>query len=39
MKWLERHYEKKINPKKLWDKVKTIVVVGQNYSPPSNPIK
>ncbi len=39
MKWLERHYDKKINPKLIWKDVKTILVVGQNYSPPSNPIK
>ena len=38
MKWLERHYEKKINPKKLWDKVETIIVIGHNYSPEKNPL-
>ena len=32
MKWLERHYEKKVNPKVLWDKVKCILVLGINYS-------
>ena len=32
MKWLERHYEKKVNPKILWDKVKCILVLGINYS-------
>ena len=39
MKWLERHYEKKKNPKKIWDEVKTIIVVGLNYAPPDNPLK
>ncbi len=39
MKWLERHYSKKINPKLIWNDVKTILVVGQNYSPLSNPLK
>ncbi len=38
MKWLVRHYEKKINPKKVWDKVKTIIVIGQNYAPRKNPL-
>ncbi len=39
MKWLERHYEKKINPKKVWEKVETIIVIGQNYTPNINPLK
>jgi len=39
MKWLERHYEKKKNPKKIWDKVKTIIVIGLNYAPKENPLK
>ena len=38
MKWLERHYQKKINPRKIWDKVETILVVGLNYAPKNNPI-
>ena len=38
MKWLERHYEKKIEPKKVWDQVKTVVVIALNYSPKYNPI-
>ena len=33
MGWLENHYEKKINPKKVWSKVKSIVVIGLNYAP------
>ena len=39
MKWLERHYEKKKNPKKIWEEVKTIIVVGLNYAPQDNPLK
>ncbi len=38
MKWLVRHYEKKVNPKKIWEKVKTIIVIGQNYAPGENPL-
>ncbi|MEE2695378.1 MAG: tRNA epoxyqueuosine(34) reductase QueG [Pseudomonadota bacterium] len=38
MRWLERHFEKKINPKKVWDKVKSIIVIGYNYSPEKNPL-
>lgn len=38
MKWLERHFEKKVEPKKMWDKVKSIVVIGQNYAPQKNPL-
>ena len=38
MDWLEKHYEKKIDPKKIWPEVKTILVQGTNYSPSSNPI-
>tara|TARA_X000000950_G_scaffold280962_3_gene376627 strand:+ start:430 stop:768 length:339 start_codon:yes stop_codon:yes gene_type:complete len=38
MNWLERHFEKKINPKKLWRKTKTILVLGLNYSPKTNPL-
>ena len=29
---------KKINPKKVWNEVKTIVVVGLNYAPKFNPL-
>ena len=39
MKWLEYHRETKEDPKKIWNKVKTIIVVGQNYSPGFNPLK
>ena len=39
MKWLENHYEKKINPKKVWDEVQTIVMIGMNYCPEQNPLK
>ncbi len=39
MKWLERHFEKKVNPKKIWDKVETVIVVGLNYSPGTNPLR
>ena len=39
MKWLEKHYEKKKNPKKIWEEVKTIIVVGLNYAPQDNPLK
>ncbi len=38
MKWLERHYLKKTKPKKLWEKVKTIMVLGTNYGPKNNPL-
>lgn len=38
MKWLENHFEKKINPKKLWKEVKTIVILGLNYTPKNNPL-
>ena len=38
MGWLERHYEKKVDPKKVWNEVKTIVVVGLNYAPKFNPL-
>ena len=39
MKWLESHYEKKINPKKVWDEVQTIVMIGMNYCPKQNPLQ
>ena len=39
MKWLERHYEKKTNPKKVWNEVKTVIVIGKNYAPSSNPLR
>ena len=38
MGWLENHYEKKINPKKIWSEVKTIIVIGLNYAPRFNPL-
>ena len=38
MKWLERHAIKKKNPKKLWSKVKTVIVLGLNYAPEINPL-
>ncbi len=39
MRWLERHYEKKIDPKKVWEEVETIAIVGHNYTPKDNPLK
>jgi len=39
MKWLENHFEKKTNPKKVWDKVETVIVLGLNYTPETNPIE
>ncbi len=39
MSWMARHYEKKINPKKVWNEVKSILVLGINYSPGFNPLK
>ena len=38
MGWLENHFEKKVNPKKVWNKVKTIIVIGLNYAPKFNPL-
>ena len=38
MGWLENHYEKKINPKKVWSEVKTVIVIGLNYAPRFNPL-
>ena len=38
MKWLKKHYEKKINPRLIWNEVKTVVVLGVNYCPNSNPL-
>ena len=38
MKWLERHFETKINPKRIWNNVKSIIVIGQNYAPKKNPL-
>ena len=38
MGWLENHYEKKINPKKVWGEVKTVIVIGLNYAPRFNPL-
>tara|TARA_Y100000589_G_scaffold284757_1_gene283854 strand:- start:553 stop:1668 length:1116 start_codon:yes stop_codon:yes gene_type:complete len=38
MKWLERHYQKKINPKMIWNEVETVIVLGLNYGPKVNPI-
>ena len=34
MGWLENHFEKKNKSKKSMDKVKTVMVIGLNYSPP-----
>ena len=39
MRWLENHYEKKIQPTKVWKDVKTIVMLGLNYAPHQNPLK
>ena len=38
MNWLERHYEKKIDPKIIWCEVQTIIVLGLNYGPQQNPL-
>ena len=39
MKWMERHYKTKNNPKKLWKEVKSIIVLGTNYAPEKNPLE
>ncbi len=38
MKWLEKHFEKKIDPKIIWDEVQTVMVLGLNYGPKANPL-
>lgn len=38
MKWLEKHFETKNDPKKLWSEVKSILILGINYGPGLNPI-
>ncbi len=38
MQWLEYHYDKKVNPLKYWENVKTVMMQGINYSPESNPL-
>ncbi len=38
MSWLEKHFEKKIDPKMVWNEVQTVVVLGLNYGPTQNPI-
>ena len=37
MKWLEKQFELKNKPKKLWEGVKTILILGINYGPGFNP--
>ena len=31
-------HQKKINPKKVWSEVKTVIVIGLNYAPRFNPL-
>ena len=38
MYWLENHQNTKKNPVKIWNEVKTIIVLGLNYSPGYNPL-
>lgn len=38
MHWLKRHFEKKINPKNLWNQAQTIIILGTNYAPKKNPL-
>ena len=38
MYWLENHQKAKENPFKIWNEVKTIIVLGLNYSPGYNPL-
>ena len=37
MYWLENHENAKKDPSKIWKEVKTIIVLGLNYSPGYNP--
>ena len=37
MNWLNKQYELKSKPKKLWKNVKTILILGINYAPKENP--
>ena len=39
MNWLNKQYELKSKPKKLWKNVKTILILGINYAPKENPKK
>ncbi len=38
MYWLENHQKAKKNPFKIWNEVKTVIVLGLNYSPGYNPL-
>ncbi|MBF0426308.1 MAG: tRNA epoxyqueuosine(34) reductase QueG [Magnetococcales bacterium] len=38
MSWLERHGERRQDPRRLWPDVQSILVLGSNYRPPGDPL-
>lgn len=38
MGWMETRVEVRASPALIWPEVKTIIVLGQNYAPPSDPL-
>lgn len=39
MHWMEEKADRRADPKTLWPKVKSIIVLGHNYAPASNPLE
>ena len=38
MDWLEKNLERRLSPKKIWQDVKSIIVLGVNYAPDHDPM-
>ena len=38
MDWLARNAERRADPQTLWPEARTVIVLGQNYGPPSDPL-
>ncbi len=39
MSWMEARHEQRSNPEILWPEVKSIIMLGMNYGPNSNPLE
>ena len=38
MAWMETHADRRVHPRALWDSVRSIIMLGKNYGPDSNPL-
>jgi len=38
MDWMEEHADRRGDPHRLWPEARTVIMIGQSYAPPTNPL-